>query len=160
MEADELMRLVKAAIRSRRQVQELGGQGRDAAAIEREPEPGVVVRFGDADVASTLFAPAAQRPEGYPEDAPFVADKLVSVTVMADTLGVNWFLAGDADELLAHLAIASQQEGWQREPDAPTSNDQIAIAHFRRGEWQRSITSLSAGVLRMVTLTQRKRPPE
>src|SRR5512143_25453 len=85
--------------------------------------------------ATTVFAAASVRPHGYPSELPFVPNRNVSLTTIDDTVGLNWFMVPEPDELLEILSELSVQDGWTRKPDAAPREMRFhsLSAHFEKG---------------------------
>ena len=109
----------------------LAGMG---VAVEKEPEPGVGMRMrsgaGTEDgFTTTMYAPASERPAGWPVDIPFLPNVGGSLTLFDQPgrgFSIQWWKVPDppaAAELILDQCLAA---GWHRQ-DASAGTPPISL---------------------------------
>ena len=117
----DFLAFLAAADASDEPVTEIEIQGRRLI-VERNPEPGVLVRMRPADgsspsTVSLHFEALDQRPPSYPAWLPFIPGHEASVAVWGDPeIGaVSWPEVNNPDDVITPLLEILRQEGWTGE---------------------------------------------
>jgi hypothetical protein len=110
----------------------------------------------DEPTTRTLRA-AAQRPENYPADLPFVPCRPVELSMAGSELRVAWHGVDRPFDLVQQLIGASAQDGWTREERQQTAAPSRRVRLSRAGV-QREIDVVQAGPFSSVVLKQREMP--
>jgi hypothetical protein len=84
--------------------------------LEREPDGGLTMGMPGQAVTGRFYAAAADRPNGYPADLPFVPNEPVMVSVISilreDASSLTWFAPRDPVDVFAQLEQQTVADGW------------------------------------------------
>jgi hypothetical protein len=139
--------------------------------VEQPDQPGVerMLRGGseEGEWSMRLYKATPQRPEGFPEDMPFLVNEAFCVMQFSNdkTMLVWWGMRG-ADRIGKELAAQSEANGW-----AHTGTDEVASdiqtqlnamgikqegeTNLQKGNRVRSIMSSSFGPVAFASLSER-----
>lgn len=141
--------------------------------IEKEPGPGLQMRSevfgedGNAASVSTLYAPALEKPAGYPSELPFVPEFAVTVTELpgsGEPPMAQWWGVAEPRIIVDRIRRESMDQGWTVE-EAEQDSDAAALAglsvstefvSLTRGESTRTVIASQFGAQGMVALAERR----
>lgn len=125
--------------------------------IQRDAPAGDDVDVYTGQVA-TLFEAAHERPDGYPDELPFVGHVPVSVTFRRPGAlhgpSAQWWRVPDPATLFDWLVQTSVGQGWASTA-APAVSDSARLATLTRGGRTRTIFAARGGASSLVTLADR-----
>lgn len=114
--------------------------------VRRSPEPGVAAIVESLEthgaVQCITWERAPRAPKGYPEDLPFLSDRMVAFSAVNGNRQLQWYQAEpqDAERLAGELKAGE----WIETTLPMASMPGMFIRPFRRGERQRIIVSAGA----------------
>lgn len=98
---------------------------------------------GGPSMFSIPFKPGPTRPEGYPEDLPFLPDVTSTLSSMEgqEFRTLSWFITGDHREHLGELRRQLTEMGWEDggESNVTTAAGTMTIVEFRKGDMARTL---------------------
>ncbi|HSJ23212.1 MAG TPA: hypothetical protein VK929_00925 [Longimicrobiales bacterium] len=109
-----------------------------------------------------VFPASSDRPDGYPQDLPFVPGAEVGleggIDAEKDSIVLKWLRVERPLEMLQQLIGASVRDGWTlHDDDPPATGDTGSVRRlcFVRGARERVIEAVQAAEFSFVTLTDR-----
>ncbi len=139
--AAAMMRVIQDAIGNGEKDQVVNFPDGASMRVQRAPEPGVLARIEALethdDVRAISWAPAGERPAGYPDDLPFLPGQHVAMTLSNGNRNLQWHAAAtDSAESVCRTLLA---EGWAETTLPAPSMPGMFIRPFRRGDRQRIV---------------------
>lgn len=113
---------------------------------------------GGPTMRSIPFGPISTRPEGYPEDLPFLAETAVSLTEVEGQSfrTLTWFKVQDPEESLGALRLQMATDGWEERDESrfSTAHGTMTSIEFGKGELRRTVMLNRFGEHGMVKLLE------
>ena len=104
------------------------------------------------------FEPSSSRPEGYPEDLPFLTETAVSLTEFEgqSLRTLTWFKVEDPEVSLGALRLQLATDGWEERDESrfSTAHGTMTSIEFGMGESRRTVMLNRFGEHGMVKLLE------
>ena len=99
---------------------ELSGGGRARVADDKPGSRGIYVSNSDGTGwQMRVYQPAAERPDGYPAEMPFIPNTNMSLTHGSEGNVMAVWETSDAESMFEQLSTEASSLGWAVQPDNP-----------------------------------------
>ena len=127
---------------------ELSGGARARVADDKPGSRGIYVSNADGTGwQMRVYQPAAERPEGYPAEMPFIPNSNMSVTHGSEGNVMAVWETNDAEPLFEQLSSEASSLGWAVQPDNPMFAHLpggLRMRELKQGERSRFIMRMTA----------------
>ena len=137
----------------------LGGGDPLEVVLDPEVEDGLLLRAGqDGTLLSRILPPLDAPPAGYPDGAPFIPQRQVTLSLAGhpDRLHLAWFVDGPVTGLVDELVLRSREQGWETrgKPAEMGGDGGVLEVELTKEGLVRTLLGLQSGSFSQVTLIQ------